>query len=145
MLNKILLPSDGSAYSLRAAKLALELAVKNQSQVEILVVTPRLPIMAALDSPTPPISDDDQLFEVNQISQQIIADTAAVFIAQNIPYRSKVLTGNPAEVILQEAADEKSDLIIIGTRGQSGISRFLLGSVSSKVVSHAHCSVLVAR
>lgn len=145
MLKKILLASDGSEYSLRAAKVALELAIKNQSQVEILVVAPRLPIMATFDQPIPPLSDEDQLFEVNQVSQQIIADTAAVFEEQHVPYQSKLLMGNPAEVIIKEAEDEGSNLIIIGTRGQSGVSRFLLGSVSSKVLSHAHCSVLIVR
>ena len=54
-------------------------------------------------------------------------------------------SGDPAIAILDEAEKEGSDLIVMGTRGVSAIQRWLLGSVSSKVLHHARCSVLVAR
>lgn len=58
----------------------------------------------------------------------------------------KVLSkGYPADVIIKEAKHIQADLIIIGSRGLRGINRFLLGSVSRKVVRHAPCSVLVVK
>ena len=54
-------------------------------------------------------------------------------------------TGSPAREILKKADELQPDLIIVGSQGHSGLGRFLLGSVSHKVVNEAHCSVRVAR
>jgi nucleotide-binding universal stress UspA family protein len=53
--------------------------------------------------------------------------------------------GDPAEVIIQVANEQQADLIVVGSRGLTGIQRFLLGSVSSKVSHHAPCSVMIVR
>ena len=55
------------------------------------------------------------------------------------------LHGDPAVAILDEADEEGAELIVLGTRGMSTAERWLVGSVSTKVLHHAHCSVLVAR
>ena len=56
-----------------------------------------------------------------------------------------VLSGNPKEVILQEAKEWNADLIVVGSHGRRGFKRFLLGSVSEAVAMNAHCSVVVVR
>lgn len=53
--------------------------------------------------------------------------------------------GDPADVIVQEAEDSGADLIIVGTRGLNFAKRWLMGSVSTKVVQHAPCDVLIVR
>jgi len=53
--------------------------------------------------------------------------------------------GNPAEEIMKAASREQADLIVMGAKGLGAIARFLLGSVSTRVVQHANCSVLVVR
>jgi nucleotide-binding universal stress UspA family protein len=53
--------------------------------------------------------------------------------------------GNPADVIVQEAEESGADLIVVGTRGLNAAQRLLLGSVSTNVMHHAHCDVLVVR
>ncbi len=53
--------------------------------------------------------------------------------------------GNPAEVLLEAAKNWPADLIIIGSHGRNAVGRLLLGSVSSCVVSHADCSVVVVK
>ncbi len=53
--------------------------------------------------------------------------------------------GNPADEILNVAQQHKADLIVTGAKGLGAVGRFLLGSVSTRVVQHAHCSVLVVR
>jgi nucleotide-binding universal stress UspA family protein len=50
-----------------------------------------------------------------------------------------------ADSIVNYAENNKADLIVIGTKGRSGLNRFLLGSVASGVVTHASCPVLVTR
>jgi nucleotide-binding universal stress UspA family protein len=56
-----------------------------------------------------------------------------------------VLSGNPKEVILEEARKWDADLIVVGSHGRRGFKRFLLGSVSEAVAMNAHCSVVVVR
>ena len=56
-----------------------------------------------------------------------------------------VLSGNPKEVILEEAKKWNADLIVVGSHGRRSFKRFLLGSVSEAVAMNAHCSVVVVR
>jgi nucleotide-binding universal stress UspA family protein len=53
--------------------------------------------------------------------------------------------GNPADVIVQEAEESGADLIVVGTRGHNAAKRLFMGSVSTNVVHHAPCDVLVVR
>jgi nucleotide-binding universal stress UspA family protein len=57
----------------------------------------------------------------------------------------KLVEGSPRQVIVDMAANWPADTIVIGSHGRTGIQRVLLGSVSSGVVRHATCSVLVVR
>ena len=56
-----------------------------------------------------------------------------------------VLDQAPKEIILQEAATWPADWIVLGSHGSSGLSRFLIGSTSETVATHATCSVEVVR
>jgi nucleotide-binding universal stress UspA family protein len=53
--------------------------------------------------------------------------------------------GDPASSLIAAVENEKTDLVIMGSHGEGGVDRFLLGSVSERVARHAHCSVLVVR
>jgi nucleotide-binding universal stress UspA family protein len=53
--------------------------------------------------------------------------------------------GHPSEIILRLAESEGSDLIVLGRRGISGVERFLMGGVSSSVVNHSKCDVLIVK
>jgi nucleotide-binding universal stress UspA family protein len=59
--------------------------------------------------------------------------------------RAEEASGSPAREILEKADHLQPDLITVGSQGRSGLARFVLGSVSHKVVNEAHCSVRVAR
>lgn len=59
--------------------------------------------------------------------------------------QTEVIAGSPAEVIVAEAERSGAELIIVGSHGRSGLKRFLLGSVSSAVIAHAPCNVMVVR
>ena len=63
----------------------------------------------------------------------------------NVRARGFLLTGNTSidGQIIRAASLEHVDLIILGTRGRSGLSRLFVGSVASRVITHAHCPVLV--
>lgn len=57
----------------------------------------------------------------------------------------EIATGDPAEEIIRLANIYQADLIVIGSRGLTGMNRIIQGSVSSQVVENAHCSVLVVK
>jgi nucleotide-binding universal stress UspA family protein len=57
----------------------------------------------------------------------------------------EIVTGDPAEEIIRLANIYNADLIVIGSRGLTGVKRIIQGSVSSQVVENAHCSVLVVK
>lgn len=59
--------------------------------------------------------------------------------------RTEVLRGAPADEILDRLGDRPLGLLVVGSRGRSPMRRVLLGSVSTAVLHHAHCSVLIAR
>jgi len=64
--------------------------------------------------------------------------------AGGVEVRTKVATGDAAQVLLDEAANGY-DLLVVGNRGMTGASRFLLGSVPNKVSHHAPCALLIVR
>ena len=63
----------------------------------------------------------------------------------NISESISVLLERPHTLILKEARDWNADLIVMGSHGRQGADRFLLGSVSEAVATHAHCSVEIIR
>ncbi len=64
---------------------------------------------------------------------------------ENVEYEHRLLLGDPAEMIVQLAEQEKADLIVMGTHGRSGLSRLLMGSVAEAVVRQAPCPVLTVK
>ena len=68
-----------------------------------------------------------------------------VLASAGLKATTSVLAGNPKEVILEEAKKWNADLIVVGSHGQRGFKRLLLGSVSEVVAMNAHCSVVVVR
>ena len=77
-----------------------------------------------------------------------LADRAANRINVVLPgwnIRTQASYGSPAWEILSIADTFDADLVVVGSHGQSAISRFVLGSISQKIVTEAHCSVRVAR
>ena len=56
-----------------------------------------------------------------------------------------VRSGDPAHALIEEAEAKGADLIALGTHGRTGLDRLVMGSVARKVLTHAHCSVLIVR
>ncbi len=74
-----------------------------------------------------------------------IHSVADVLASAGLKATNAVLSGNPKELILEEAKKWNADLIVLGAHGRRGFKRFLLGSVSEAVAMNAHCSVVVVR
>lgn len=142
MFKKILLATDGSEDAFKAADFALELAQKNDAMVEIMFVVPVIPLFGPQKVINQGLSTTA---EMETHAKEIIAQTGKKFDELKIPYHTKIISGDPASLICDHAKENGVQLIVIGTRGNTGVTRWVMGSVSSKVVSHAPCSVLVVR
>jgi nucleotide-binding universal stress UspA family protein len=140
---------DGSENSKRAARVALETAKRVHGDLVVLNVIPVSPILGFPSIGINPYPAglqtyyDDAEKEGEKIVDGIVAEAKhAGLSSKGLVERSQAST---VESIVGAAAAEKVDLLIVGTRGLGGFKRMLLGSVSSGVISHAHCNVLVVR
>jgi nucleotide-binding universal stress UspA family protein len=88
----------------------------------------------------PPVDPDEKAERRKELE-----DAEAFLSAEGIEARVVAGVGDPAKAIVDEARDWGADLIVVGTRGLGGAKRLLLGSVSTKVLHHAPCDVLVVR
>ncbi len=141
MYKKILLPTDGSKFSENAEKHALFLAEKTGAEI--------IAVSVIENSFSIGLPSEDTIHEINQLlKEETKANLNKVTALKdemdsNIKITSVIREGSPAAVILDVAEEENVDLIVIGSSGKSGFDRFLMGSVATKVVKSASCSVLV--
>ena len=82
--------------------------------------------------------------ELKIAAYQFLADLMHV-IPSDIPAHARVEAGDPADMIIEVAAQEESDLIVIGSRGMSSLKSFFMGNVSAQVLRRASCPVLVSK
>ncbi|MGI6678678.1 MAG: universal stress protein [Dehalobacterium sp.] len=141
MFKKILVAIDGSDHSMKAIDAAIELAKMDQSHVEVLYVAPSLKHITAETATIIEQFEKDMMEE----SKEIVAKATKKFEGENIQFETKVIIGNAANVIIDEAEAKGIDVILMGSRGLNVVSRFFLGSVSQKVLTYAPCSVLIVR
>lgn len=141
MFTKVLAAFDGSNLSQKALKKAVELAKEHGSELCIIHVY-QLPALIVGEAyvTAPPQIESDTINKAELVLQQAHA------LAAVIPNVSCVLKyGRPAEAILEYADSTGADLIVLGSRGLSGIKEFMLGSVSHSVVQHSKVPVLVVK
>ena len=139
---KILVGYDGSKNAKRALERAAALAVHPGVALRIVVaVNMVLPVYG----PIAPYYPSDYAEQTIKEGEKTLAEAVnrAKEVAQNV--EGSVERGRPAEVVLDLAASEGANLIVLGRRGMSGVERFLMGGVSSSVVSHSRCDVLIVK
>ena len=144
MFSKILVGLDGSEYSLKALDFAIDLARKYGSQLILVHVVMRQ--IYAINPPEAGILASTAIVrELEAEGKVILAKGEEIVKAQGLPVETRLRHGVPAEELLHAAADEKVDLITLGSRGLSQVKAFFLGSVSDKVSHHAKCPTLIVR
>ena len=144
-LKKILVPIDGSDYSLYAAKHAVKLAKDENAQLFCIHVIGSVPYYGFIGSPPAIEQYYKDLKEKVQSWFDKVRDMAR---NEGISEpRTETFSGvkSVIESIIDYAANKDIDLIVIGTRGRTGLKRLVMGSVANGVVQHAHCPVLLVR
>jgi nucleotide-binding universal stress UspA family protein len=143
--SKILVAADGSEASMDAADYAIETARKYNSELVALHV---ILSDVTLFGSVPPTHVNEIKHEAQKYLDKIREKYYEDSNNNNnkIQLRTELITSTSAVGgIVAFAEKENIDLIVMGTRGRSGLKKLLLGSVASGVVSYAHCAVMVVK
>lgn len=142
-LRKILVGVDFSASSAAAARQALELAGRYDSQILLLHV-----LHGSAEAPGFHESEKagrKVLRHMDRAAREMMADFARAHLKKWKKVETRITTGLPADQVVDLAEAEKVDLVVVGTRGHSGLKRFMLGSVADKIIRSCTCPVLSVR
>jgi len=141
MYKKILLPSDGSEYAMRAAEYAVAVARKHpEVQITIVYAYQLVPDLA-LDTPFTP----SVITFADEQAQAILGKTLKVFEDAGVKAETVVRRGDPGREIAELAREGNFDHIIMGTRGAGALGGLIFGSVAQKVVQLAPCPVVLVK
>ncbi len=139
-IKKILIPVDGSENSKKALEMGITLAKTANAHLTVLEVIEEFGPLPGYYEAAPPGTD-----RVKWISEQRFEKVHPMLEETKIKWDRQVVEGYAADKIIEIAAEGKYDMIVIGSRGLSPLGRFLLGSVSDRVVHHAPCSVTIVK
>jgi nucleotide-binding universal stress UspA family protein len=139
----IIVGVDGSDHSRQALRWALREAVLHQVPLTVMAVRPdavRPATMIYWGLDSYPESGPDQEHARQKVQE--FADKVASEIGETVPgITVSVLMGNAAEELVKASRD--ADMLVVGSRGSGGFARILMGSVSSQVMHHAACPVVI--
>lgn len=144
-VRKILLAIDDSKFSEAALRMLTEQVRPNQTEVRVLHVVEPLPFLVARGTGGYDADLDKVKNARTEQAENMVAKIAETLRAKGLKVSTAIAKGNPKSKILDTAEEWKAELIVLGSLGQTGLERFLMGSVSDAVVRHARCSVEIAR
>lgn len=144
---KIIVAIDGSPQSDKAAEEAVRLAAasgtKFKSELYAVMVLPSVKTPSFTDFfPEKPATEMPGWQEKRDRLFYVVEKVAA---ESGVELESLVVYGDPAEELILMAEEKNCDVIVVGSSGKGRMKRTLLGSVSTKISLHAHCSVYIVR
>lgn len=147
MFKRILVPIDGSAHSTKAAEMAIDLARTFKAELILLHVARKYDLPDQLKDyiKTEHLTAHDML-AIDEATKRVIGDIKTSGEGRGIKKIKTVFReGKPARSIVDYAEKAQIDAIIMGSRGLSELESALLGSVSHKVATLAHCTVMIVK
>jgi nucleotide-binding universal stress UspA family protein len=146
MFESIVVGTDGSDTAREAVRQAAELAKLLNAHVHVVCAYEPAPSVALRDGGEGGLAAVDwALGPPREAVDATLAEAAEAFRAAGVGVDLYPRRGDAADAILDVAEERSADLIIVGNRGTTGTSRFLLGSVPNKISHHAPCAVLIIR
>jgi nucleotide-binding universal stress UspA family protein len=136
MFRKILVAVDGSEQSNAALAIGIDLAQRYGASLCLLHAFAH--VSDLLGTP-----QYEYVLEARSALGQQLLEGAQARVGA-VPVETQLIEGPPAPAILRVAAEDRCDLIVMGSRGHGQLAGLLLGSVSSAVAQRAHCPVLIA-
>ena len=142
MYKKILVPLDGSELAKKGLEEAEKLALTFGSEIVLFQVVPFMPIYGSPELVTPLIVDEKQ----KETAERYLRNLTEEVKKKGLKATSTVKTGQQVAVeIIDFAKGSGVDLIVMNTHGRSGITRWVLGSVTHKVLTRAETPILLLR
>ncbi|MDE3034840.1 MAG: universal stress protein [Nitrospirota bacterium] len=143
-LDRILLALDGSDESTKAVQFLARAPFKGPMRVTAVLVWPGH--HAGLLGPAKGLRDMRSAAKTARAQgEALLRSTVAPLSGKPYEVETEWLQGDPAFSLIEAAARHQAQMIVLGARGMKAVKRFLLGSVSQKVLVHAPCSVLIVR
>ncbi|QLH07402.1 universal stress protein [Nitrosopumilus ureiphilus] len=142
-ITKILVPVDGSTYSLKAFRIALDIAKNNNAKINVLTCLEKEDVGAwYIDKRT----NKKIMNDAKKFAKDFLSKLEKPAKDANIPISLNILeTKSVSNQIITFSNSNKIDLIVIGSHGRGGFNKFLLGSVSNKVSQMAKCPVMIVK
>lgn len=141
---RILFATDLSKASAKAFATSLALATVNRATMTIVhVVTPLSPLAPELSNRIETVEELD--IEMRRWAGQEVATLVEKAKKAGIRAVGLTVEGNPARHIIRTARSKRANLIVMGTHGRTGFTRFFVGSVAARVVATAPCPVVTVR
>lgn len=138
-MKRVIVAVDGSEVSSRAVGLAVEVAQKFGAKLTVLHV-----VVPLFVPPEPYGMQTARLEEANrEYGQSLVAQAAQSARAAGVDTSAVVISGAPAELIVDAAKEADVGLVVVGSHGRGAVGRFLLGSVSDRVIRLSPKPVLV--
>ncbi|MBS1114878.1 MAG: UspA protein [Nitrospirae bacterium] len=137
MYRNIILAYDGSKFSNKALQEAISLAKSSGGSLLVLSV---VDITDEFESEAPGLTDK-MTKKLLKLAQKALAKA----VAAKVKAKVEVHVGDAYEMIVDIAKKKKADVIVMGSHGRTGLTRLLMGSVTSRVIGHAPCSVLIVK
>jgi nucleotide-binding universal stress UspA family protein len=148
-ISKIMVGIDGSKESVNASDYALAIAKRHNAEL-IAVNVLTSDIGYSYSSPgveSPPLTIREIILLAKDEAKKWIDDIKEKADKNDIQFRSEIIMAKKSTVssMLDYAEEQNINLIVVGTRGRSGIKKMLLGSIASGLVTYAACPVLVVK
>jgi nucleotide-binding universal stress UspA family protein len=141
----ILLGLDDSPHAEITVRAVLGMCWPLRSRVTVLSCAPPQ-AQPASEIPKPPASFHARLQEEIARTRQYLVDCAERRLrACGLEVEIEVALGDPRLVLVDAARERKVDLLVVGSHGRTGVSKLLMGSVATHVVTHAPCTVMVVK
>ena len=140
-IKKILIPTDGSEHSIRAAQYGISIAKMVGAQITAVFVVDEY-VLDQIAKITERETAVRELEEQGKVNVNFVKDMAG---KEGISTTSLIAQGRPFERIVHIAKDLNVDLIVMGTYGRRGTDRILIGSVTERVIEYVSCPVLVIK
>jgi nucleotide-binding universal stress UspA family protein len=140
-IRKILIPTDGSDYSNRAAEYGIGIAKVHNAQIIVVYVVDEIVIDQFSNSTERKTVE----MELKKDGERFIHYTLRLAEKADVKANSMLVKGRPYEQIVEIAKSSDIDLIVMGTYGRRGSERILIGSVAERVIEYSPCPVLVIK
>jgi nucleotide-binding universal stress UspA family protein len=140
-IQKILVPTDGSDYSIRAVEYGISVAKAHEAEVVFVFVVDEL----VIDQFSQGAKRDAVEVDLKSDGARFLNYAIGLAEKEGVKSTSMLLKGRPFEQIVNSTKSFDIDLVVMGTYGRRGAERILIGSVAERVIEYSACPVLVVK